>query len=126
MRNRYLEDSVATASPGVLLVRLYDRLLRDLEQGSAAIEARDYPRANEQLIHAQDIVTELRATLRVDVWSGGPALAQIYDYAITELIRANVAKDAAAVDAVHTLFEPLRDAWREAASAPAAPVAATA
>lgn len=32
LRNRYLNDSVSTASPGRLLVMLYDRLVLDVAQ----------------------------------------------------------------------------------------------
>lgn len=116
MRDRYLDDSFATASPATLLVRLYDRLVLDLEGAETAIVDGDTARSHELLTHAQDIVTELHVTLDVEVWSGGTALAQLYEYASTELVQANLVKDADRVRAVHALIAPLRDAWRDAAS----------
>jgi flagellar protein FliS len=117
LRDRYLQDSVNTASPGKLLTMLYDRLVLDLNLGEEALRSDDREVAHERLTHAQDIVLELRTTLDVEAWSGAPALANLYGYLIVELIGANVQRDADRVAACRTLVEPLRDAWREAAAA---------
>src|SRR3954451_24584983 len=116
-RERYLGDTVNTASPGKLLVMLYDRLALDLNRGEQAITAGDRQEGSRQLQHAQDILAELLATLDVDAWSGGPGLAALYAFLLTELINANITGDAARVATCRGLVEPLRDAWREAASA---------
>ena len=116
-RERYLADSIATASPARLLVMLYDRLVLDLDRAEQALLARDRAAAGRQLLHAQDIVLELRASLQVDAWEGGPGLASLYTFLHTELVRANVAGDAAHVAACRRLVEPLADAWRDAAIA---------
>ena len=123
-RNRYAQDSVGTASPARLLTMLYDRLVLDLQRGEAALAGGDRPAANAALTHAQDILTELRNTLKVDVWAGGPALASLYAWWITELVGANVRGDARRVAAVRVQVEPLRDAWHQAARTAAATPAA--
>ncbi len=115
VRDRYLGDSVTTLSPQVLLVRLYERLVVDLDGAGHAIVAGDLSSTNELLGHAQDILMELRGTLDLDAWDGGAALAQLYDFCWAELVQANVTKDASRVAAVRHLVEPLCDAWREAA-----------
>ncbi|MFI5895251.1 flagellar export chaperone FliS [Actinoplanes sp. NPDC051513] len=117
LRDRYLQDSINTASPGKLLLMLYDRLVLDLMKGEEALRTGAREQAHEQLTHAQEIVLELRTSLDVDAWSGAPALAGLYGWMLTELIGANIAKDADRVAACRTLVEPLRDAWREAAAA---------
>jgi flagellar protein FliS len=117
LRDRYLQDSINTASPGKLLLMLYDRLVLDLMKGEEALRSGDREQAHEQLTHAQEIVLELRTSLDVDAWSGAPALADLYGWMLTELIAANIGKDADRVAACRTLVEPLRDAWREAAAA---------
>jgi len=117
LRDRYLQDSVNTASPGKLLLMLYDRLVLDLMKGEEALRAEDREQAHERITHAQEIVLELRTSLDVDAWSGAPALANLYGWMLTELIGANIAKDADRVAACRALVEPLRDAWREAAAA---------
>lgn len=122
MRQRYLADSVATASPAKLLTMLYDRLVLDLSRGEEALRSGDRSTASQQLLHAQDIVMELRASLNVDVWDGGERLAEIYAWILTELIGANIKADADRVASCRELVEPLRDAWREAALSITAPV----
>jgi flagellar protein FliS len=117
LRDRYLQDSINTASPAKLLLMLYDRLVLDLVQGEDALRGQDREQAHEKLTHAQDIVMELRVSLDVEAWSGAPGLANLYGYLLTELIGANIARDPERVAACRTLVEPLRDAWREAAAA---------
>jgi flagellar protein FliS len=117
LRDRYLQDSINTASPGRLLIMLYDRLVLDLAQAEEALRTGDRETAHEKVIHAQEIVLELRTSLNLDAWSGAPGLANLYGYLLTELIGANIARDAGRVAACRELVEPLRDAWREAAAA---------
>ena len=114
--NAYLNDSLATASPAALLVMLYDRLLLDLQRGEDAQRAGDRETAHTNLIHAQDIVRELLASLNVEAWEGGPGLASLYAWLLQELMAANVTGDAARTNACRTsTVEPLADAWRQAA-----------
>jgi flagellar secretion chaperone FliS len=115
IRNRYVGDSVATASPARLVTMLYDRLVRDLTTAEAALAGGHLETANNALIHAQEIVWELAAGLDTTKWSGGPALAALYQFILSELLEANVKKDAAKVSSVRGLVEPLRDAWHRAA-----------
>ncbi|MFC4062438.1 flagellar export chaperone FliS [Planomonospora corallina] len=114
MRARYLADSVSTASPGKLLVMLYDRLVLDLVKGEEALGRGDRETASAQLQHAQDIIIELRSSLRMDVWDGAAGLSELYGFLLTQLIQANVRADAAQVASCRALVEPLRDAWRTA------------
>src|SRR3954447_17256518 len=116
LRNRYLQDSISTASPGKLLVMLYDRLVMDLMQAEEAFRTDDRETAGERLTHAQEIVLELRTTLDVDAWAGAAGRASPYGFLLTELIQANIKRDADKVASCRGLVEPLRDAWREAAA----------
>jgi flagellar secretion chaperone FliS len=116
LRARYLGDTVATASPQQLLVMLYDRLALDLERAQGALLEGDRRAAGEQLVHAQEIVLELRSSLQVDVWEGGPRLAALYGWLHSELVQANVKGDRNRVASCRQVVEPLRDAWRQAAA----------
>ncbi|WP_430780657.1 flagellar export chaperone FliS [Actinoplanes sp. G11-F43] len=117
LRDRYLQDSISTASPAKLLIMLYDRLILDLMQGEEAIRGNDRELANDKITHAQEIVLELRVTLDMEAWDGAPGLANLYGFVLTELIGANIRQDADRVVGCRNLLEPLRDAWRDAASA---------
>lgn len=119
-RQRYVDDALETASPARLVTMLYDRLARDLATAETAIASGDRAAASANLTHAQDIVLELRSSLKPELWDGGPALASLYAFMLSELIAANVQKDAARVAAVRELVEPLRQAWHEAANQAAA------
>jgi len=114
-RDTYLAATVSTASPAQLLVMLFERLSLDLRRAVDALDSGARDAAHQQLLHAQDIVVELRATLKVDAWDGGPGLAALYDYLLTELVTANVNKDRDLAQACLTTTEELRDVWREAA-----------
>jgi flagellar protein FliS len=116
LRNRYVSDSVATAPPSRLLVMLYDRLVLDLMIAGQSLEQDDRATASGRIQHAQDIIMELRATLDTSAWSGGPGLASLYSFLITELVQANVSGDRSKVETVQGFAEQLRDAWREAAA----------
>ncbi|BAL92841.1 putative flagellar protein [Actinoplanes missouriensis 431] len=116
LRDRYLQDSINTASPAKLLTMLYDRLILDLGQGEEAIRNGDRELGSAKVMHAQEIVLELRTTLDLEAWDGAPGLANLYGFILTELIGANISRDADRVASCRKLLEPLRDAWREAAT----------
>ena len=92
----------------------------DLVRAEQAQRAGDRGAAGTQLLHAQDIVAELLASLDVTAWDGGPGLAALYGFLLTELVGANVDADADRTASCRALVEPLRDAWHEAARGAAA------
>ncbi|MCL8027709.1 flagellar export chaperone FliS [Nocardioides bruguierae] len=118
-RAAYLGNSVATASPAQLLIMLYERLVLDVRRGLEAQEQHRVGEAHQHLVHAQEIVLELRSSLDTDAWEGGPALASIYDFLHLQLIRANVKKDAELTRGCLALVEDLCATWRQAALAAA-------
>jgi len=125
-RARFLADAVATASPAKLLTMLYDRLVLDLSRAERAQAAGDRATANTQLIHAQDVVSELQRSLEASggTWAGAPGLLGLYTFLSSELVEANISGDAARTASCRGLVEPLRDAWHEAARTAGAPAAA--
>lgn len=116
-RETYLAASVETASPARLLVMLCERLVLDLQRAAEALRAGEPSKAHEPLLHAQDIVLELNASLKVEAWEGAKGLASVYDYVRAELVKANVSKDLRTTEACLDIVTALRDTWREAAMA---------
>jgi len=114
-RAAYQNNSVHTASPQKLLVMLYDRLVLDLTRAEEAARRGDHHEASSQLQHAQDIVVELRSTLRIELWDGGERLAAIYDYLQVSMVKANVSRDPDLTATCQALVTPLAEAWRQAA-----------
>lgn len=114
LRARYLDDSVATASPARLLCMLYDRLVLDLDRAAEALPSGPLAAA-PHLRHAQDVVLALRASLDEDAWAGAAGLAQLYDFLVRELLLVQTGSDAERLAACRDLVAPLRDTWYEAA-----------
>lgn len=114
-RAAYASNAVTTASPAKLLVMLYDRLARDLVVARERLAERDVAGVHDQLMHAQQIVLELRSSLDLSAWDGAQGLADLYDFLLQELVAANVQKDEERIANCQDIVEPLRQAWREAA-----------
>jgi flagellar secretion chaperone FliS len=114
-RETYLAASVSTASPSQLLVMLYERLVMDVERAADALRRGEPSQAHEPLLHAQEIVLELNASLDQKAWDGAPGLASLYDYLHHELIRANIGKDLKIAEFCLQTVTTLRDTWRDAA-----------
>ncbi|QIM21936.1 flagellar protein FliS [Phycicoccus sp. HDW14] len=73
LRRLYTNDSVTTASPGQLVVLLYNRLVKDLNLALVGLERRDIEGSHRALRHAQEIVAELSSSLDTSVWPEGRA-----------------------------------------------------
>ncbi len=114
-RSTYVDQMVATASPAKLLVLLLDRLVLDVQRAQGCQEEGDAVAAGPHLLHAQEIVLELRSSLRLDLWEGAEQLAGIYGWLYQQLIRANVSRDVAVTRDCLRIIEPLAETWREAA-----------
>jgi len=113
---RYRQVTVETASVAELVVLLYRRAVQVLEEAEEAIRTRDVPRAHARLVYAQEIVSELMASLNLEVGELAHQLWSIYDYAQRRLIEANVRKDAAVVAEVRGLLASLLEAWEQVAA----------
>ena len=95
----YQTQSVMTASPGQLVLMLYDGALRFLRQARAGFEMpeddlRRIEIINRNLLKAQAIIDELQDTL--DKRAGGEfalTMERLYEYHRTQLIQANIRKD---------------------------------
>ncbi len=110
---QYRNSAVETASPGALLLMLYDAAIQSLEGARSAIEAKDMAQAHRHLTKAQDIVLELMSTLNMD-YEISKSLWSLYDYLYRQLVQANVKKSVELIDEVNSFMCELRETWREA------------
>jgi flagellar protein FliS len=116
--NRYQSDAIATAGPAQLVLMLFDGALSSLMRARTALtepgtDMRET--SHKELQRCQDIVWELRMSL--DLERGGSIaanLGSLYDYCLTQLVQANVGKDASKLDIVEEVLGDLRGAWAEA------------
>lgn len=111
---RYAATASSTVSGPMLVVKLYDRLVQDIEVGRQQILEENVPGAHEALVHAQRIVRVLRTSLQPDLFRGGADLVMLYDLLEHELVRANLEKDVAPLATCSAVVGPLHAAWTEA------------
>ncbi|MFN8638379.1 MAG: flagellar export chaperone FliS [Dehalococcoidia bacterium] len=116
-QHTYRRIQFETASPAELILRLYDALARDLERAETALSGAAIEEAHAALIHAQEIVIELLASLDMSASEISQQLADLYQYWYQRLVQANVAKDASAVGEILRLLRPIHRAWSEATCA---------
>jgi flagellar protein FliS len=108
----YQSQTVETASPARLITMLYDGGLRTIAAARTAIDEQRMADAHEQLVKAQAIVTELSASLNMK--DGGQiarSLADLYDFCVDRLVRANLEKSTIHLRPVEKILIELRDAW---------------
>jgi flagellar protein FliS len=110
----YQESQLETASQGKLLLMLYDGAIRFLTQASQALEQKRYQEAHNYILRAEDIITELMASLKLDVGELALNLYRLYEYFNWRLIQANIKRDVSMVLEVQTRLRELREAWAEA------------
>jgi flagellar protein FliS len=114
----YKTQSVQTASPGKLVLMLFDGYLRFTAAATKAFDEPDFAKRNEginnNLIRAQNIVTELQSSLDMSVPGDLPGtLYRLYDYCLNNLQQANLKKDREPIGHSDKVINELREAWAE-------------
>ena len=114
----YRETQIKTATPGKLILMMYDGAIKNLNQALQDMddEHRRYDSISNSLIKAQDIIAELMISL--DFERGGEIaknLFGLYVFMNRRLLDGNIKKDKAPLEEVRTLLMELRGAWAEVA-----------
>lgn len=113
----YKEQSILTATPGQLVVMLYDGCLRFLHQAAYAMREDDMAVAGNRLSRAEAIIDELLTTL--DLEQGGviaSRLQGIYVFCNKQLLEARTSRDPELVETVSGLLAELRESWVQVAA----------
>tara|TARA_B100001093_G_scaffold320979_1_gene306304 strand:- start:120 stop:560 length:441 start_codon:yes stop_codon:yes gene_type:complete len=114
----YKAQSVQTASPGKLVLMLFDGYLRFTTAARGGFDEEDLTKKNEiinnNLIRAQNIVTELQSSLDMSVPGDLPGtLYRLYDYVLHQLQQSNLQKKQEPIDEADKVISELREAWAE-------------
>jgi flagellar protein FliS len=114
----YKAQSIQTASPGKLVLMLFDGALRFMAAATRAFDEDDFTKRNEDinnnLIRAQNIVTELQSSLDMSVPGDLPGtLYRLYDYVLHQLQQANLKKIVEPIGEGEKTINELREAWAE-------------
>ena len=119
----YRETRVKTASPGQLVVMLYDEAIKQSDTAIGLFGKDSKPKSeniehiNMALGKVQDVITELMASLDFD--AGGELardLFALYVWFSREILEANIHKEVGRIKSVKSMLVDLRAAWADAAS----------
>lgn len=112
--NQYKQMQIKTATPGKLLLMLYQGAVKFMKLAKKNIKAGEIEASHKNIIKAQNIILELQSTLNKE--QGGEIalrLENLYDYIYRELIQANLNKNTSHLDNVIPLVEELFSSYRE-------------
>jgi flagellar protein FliS len=113
----YRQQSVLTATPGQLVVMLYDGCLRFLNQTALAMREERWSHAAARMARGEAVIGELLSTL--DFEEGGEIASRlqgIYVFCLRHLSEARRSQDPEAVERVAGLLSELRESWAQIAA----------
>jgi flagellar protein FliS len=115
--NVYRQSAVLTATPGQLVVMLYDGAHRFLSQAAAAMREGQLAVSGEKLRRAEAIIDELLATLDLSAGEIALRLQALYAFFKDHLSQARLDRDPGKVEEVAAFMHDLRDSWAQIAGA---------
>ena len=114
----YRQVATKTATPGQLVLMLFDGALRFLDKALVGFDLDDPLDSNlainNNILKAQEILRELNMSLNME--KGGEFAAtmrRLYNYYDLQLSQSNLQKDPAGVELVIRLLSVIRGAWAE-------------
>ncbi len=113
----YKTTQILTASPGKLLLMLYQKCIENLENGIDELEKEktDLSLAHGYIIKAQEIIGELVSTLDMEKGKEfAKNIESLYLYMLRQLVEANMTKTTDKIKEVKTLMEELYASWKVA------------
>ncbi len=112
----YRRGEVLSATPGQLVVMLYDGARRFMRQAVKAMNAGEPERAHTTLRYAERIVSHLDGTLDYDQGELPQRLHSIYVFCLSQLNAARITQDTSKIEQVSTLLGELREAFSQVAA----------
>ncbi|WP_066366966.1 flagellar export chaperone FliS [Neobacillus fumarioli] len=109
----YQKQAVTTSKPEELTYMLYQGLVKFIRLAKISIQNKKLPESHHYNIKAQDILTELMATLNKD-YDVADSLFPLYDYMKRRLIEANMKKNVEILEEVEGFAKELSETWAAA------------
>ncbi len=108
----YKQTLIKTATPEQVLLMLYEAAIKYAKLAVVAIDKKNVADKCTHIGKVHDIVMELRNTLD---HSKGPEVANqldaLYEFCITQLFKANMNNDKAALENIIKILTTLYDGW---------------
>jgi len=111
---KYQKTMVETVTPAQLVLMLYNGAIRFLKQAQMGLEEGKLEVCHQNILKAQDILTELMTSLDLEQGEIARNLYQLYDYMYHRLVDANIKKDGQILLEVQQFLSELRETWSEA------------
>ena len=108
----YKKQSVTTATPMEIVVKLYGETERQLNRAIVFIENKDYENANHALSKANDVIDALRSVLDINL-PIGQNLDALYVYFNKQIVLANAKKDTKMIQELLPMIGELKDAFNQ-------------
>lgn len=122
----YKETRVKTASQGSLIIMLYDEGIKHITLAlegmpEGKVEPENIERIHQHILRAQDIITELMASLNMEQGKEiASNLFSLYSFFNQQLFQANMKKDPEPLVMIREMMEELREAWQQVINSSAA------
>lgn len=111
--DQYLESKILAAKPEELTFMLYEGMVRFIKKAMLSLEQLNYERTNEFTKRAQDILSELRSTLNMDIPLSRD-LDILYEYTEFTLFEANIEKNLEKYSRALEMAEEFKQTWQQA------------
>lgn len=108
----YKDSKILTATPAELTLMLYEGAIKFCNIALMAIDKSDIEKANINILKAENIITELRATLDFK-YPVANHFEIVYDYIYRRLVDANIKKDKEILEEALKYIRVMRDTWKE-------------
>jgi len=108
----YKDNRILTANPAELTLMLYEGAIKFCNIAIMAIEKNNIEKANVNILKAERIIVELRATLDFK-YPVANQFDNVYDYIYRRLIEGNIKKDIEIIEEALGYIREMRDTWKE-------------
>lgn len=109
----YRQNAVLSASPGQLILELYDGARRFLRQAAEAMSERQVERAHNALRRAELIINHLNEVIDDEQGEISQHLHATYAIYLSELGQARVRQDPRQVEKVSHMLGQMRETWQQ-------------
>ena len=112
----YQKKSVMTMTPGEMLSKLYDKVIKELSAAKIDLDKKAlhlYAKIDDSLQKAQTVLKYLKTTLdfKYDIAKN---LDMLYDYFISQIMQAYVHKDSAPLEEIIPMISELQRTYEKA------------
>jgi len=108
----YKDSKILTASPAELTLMLYEGAIKFCNLAIISIEKKEHDKASLNIIKAERIIAEFRATLDLK-YPVAKHFELVYDYIYRRLIDANIRKSTEILEEALGYIREMRDTWKE-------------